>query len=95
MKHLAVSKQFQKQLKKLSRQDQLNAVEALKSLLAGLKHGEIPKGLGFKKINGDKYEIRVGLRIRIAMKAEHDTLFCHVIGDHEAICHYLRNYRNH
>ena len=94
MRHLAVSKHFQKQLRHLSHQDQAKAAEALKNLLAALRHGEIPKGLGFKKINGDKYEIRVGLRIRIAMKAEQDTLVCHVIGDHEAIRHYLALYRN-
>ena len=93
MKNLASSKHFQKQLKKLPHQDQLNAIEALKNLLSALKQGEIPKGLGFKKINGDKYEIRVGFRIRIAMKADHDTLICHVIGNHETIRQYLKDYR--
>ena len=94
MKNLAVSKHFQKQLHRLSGQDREKAAEALKSFLAALKRGEIPKGLGFKKINGDKYEIRVGLKIRIAMKFEQDSFVCHVIGDHEAIRHYLSFYRN-
>ncbi len=53
----------------------------------------MPSGYGFKKINGDKYEIRVDLRMRIVMKAEGDTLICHVIGDHEDVKRYLRAYR--
>lgn len=54
----------------------------------------MPAGYGFKKINGDKYEIRVSIRTRIVMKAEGDTLICHVIGGHEEIRRYLRDYRN-
>ena len=55
--------------------------------------GNIPAGYGFKKINGDKYEIRVDRRIRIIMKADGETLVCHVIGDHEDVKRYLRVYR--
>ena len=61
--------------------------------MAALGTGNIPVGYGFKKINGDKYEIRVDLRIRVVMKAEGDTLVCHVIGDHEDVKRYLRTYR--
>ncbi len=94
MKHLAASHHFQKQLKKLPRQDQEKTIEALEDFRRGLEGGLIPAGLGFKKINGDKYEIRVNIRKRIVMKAENDTLVCHLIGDHDAVKTYLRNYRN-
>ena len=93
MKHLAASTHFQKQLKKLPRQDQEQATATLKGLLSALGTGNIPAGYGFKKINGDKYEIRVDRRIRIVMKADADTLVCHVIGDHEDVRRYLRAYR--
>ncbi len=94
MKRLASSKHFQKQLKKLPPQDQQKALGVLKGFLSALKSGVIPTGFGFKKINGDKYEIRVDLKIRIVMKKEGDTLVCHVIGDHEEVKQYLRDYRN-
>ena len=70
------------------------ALGTLKGFLSALQTVEIPAGYGFKKINGDKYEIRVDIRTRIAMKAEGQTLVCHVIGNHEDIKRYLRAYRN-
>lgn len=94
MRSLTVSSHFQKQLKKLPSQDQSRVLEALRNFLSALKTGQIPSGYGFKKINGDKYEIRVDIRKRIAMKLEGDTFVCHVIGDHEEIARYLRDYRN-
>lgn len=92
MKYLAASKYFQKQLKKLSSEEQDKVVQTLKEFLEGLRNLKIPAGLGFKKINGDKYEIRLDIRTRIVMKAEGDTLVCHLIGDHDEVKRYLRNY---
>lgn len=65
----------------------------MKRLLEGFQSGQMAPGLGFKKINGDKYEIRVDIRIRIVMKAEGDTLVCHLIGDHDSVRRYLKAYR--
>lgn len=94
MKSLAASRHFQKQLKKFPPQEQQKILEALKKFLFALPSGSMPAGLGFKKINGDKYEIRVDIRKRIVMKAEGDLLICHLIGDHEEVKRYLREYRN-
>ena len=85
---------LQKQLKKLSRQDQTRVVETLQGFLQALKEGPIPQGYGFKKLNGDKYEIRAGIRLRIVMKLEADTLICHVAGNHEEVRRYLRTFQN-
>jgi mRNA-degrading endonuclease RelE of RelBE toxin-antitoxin system len=52
MRELAVSGHFQKQLKKLHRQDQGKVTAALKTFLESLQKGNSPAGLGFKKING-------------------------------------------
>ncbi|MBI4323128.1 MAG: hypothetical protein HY596_02500 [Candidatus Omnitrophica bacterium] len=59
-----------------------------------MRAGRLPVGYGFKKINGDKYELRVDLKVRIVMKAEGETFVCHLIGDHEDVRRYLRTYRN-
>ena len=91
MKNLAVSKRFQKELKKLSTTEQEKVREVLKTLLHALKSGHMPAGLGFKKINSDKYEIRVDLKTRIALKSEGDTLTGHLIGNHEQIKDFLKN----
>lgn len=94
LKRLAASTHFRKQLKKLSPKEQERAVETLKSFLAALHAGRLPAGYGFKKINGDKYELRVDLKVRIVMKAEGETFVCHLIGDHEDVRRFLRTYRN-
>lgn len=94
MKRLAVSNQFQKQLRKLPPHEQEKTATALKGLLSALQSGQLPAGLGFKKINGDKYELRVDIRLRIVMKTEADTLVCHVVGNHDDVKRYLRTYRN-
>ena len=93
MKHLASSNHFQRLLRKLPRNDQERAADALKRLLEALRTGVLPAGLGLKKINGDKYELRVDLRLRIVMKADGDTLVCHLIGNHDEVRRYLRSFR--
>jgi mRNA-degrading endonuclease RelE of RelBE toxin-antitoxin system len=94
LKYLAASKHFQKQLKKLHCAEQEKVLNALKSFLAALRQEKVPTGYGFKKINGDKYEIRVDIRTRIVLQADGDTLVCHLVGDHESVRRYLREYRN-
>jgi len=95
LRSLAVSRHFQKQLKKLPPQDQEKTVRVLKDFLEILKSGKAPPpGYGFKKINGDKYEIRVDIRKRILMKAEGDILVCHLVGNHDEVKRYLRDFRN-
>ena len=94
VKHLAVSSHFQKQLTKLSAHDQQKAAPSLKAFLSALQSGHLSAGYGFKKINGDKYELRVDIRTRIVMKADGETLVCHLIGNHEDVKRYLRTYRN-
>lgn len=94
MRQLVASTHFRKQLKRLSARDQQHVTAALKEFLAGLNEGKLPMGYGLKKINHDKYELRLDIRLRIAMKAEGDMLVCHLIGNHEDIKRYLRDYRN-
>jgi mRNA-degrading endonuclease RelE of RelBE toxin-antitoxin system len=93
LRNLEFSQRFQKQLRQLSAHDQKRALETLKEFRRALQAGPMPEGLGFKKIGEDKYEIRVDLRIRIAMKRDGDALVLHVIGSHENIRDYLKNYR--
>jgi len=94
VRQLVASTHFRKQLKRLSARDQQQVTTALKEFLAALAAGQLPMGYGFKKINHDKYELRLDIRLRIAMKAEGDTLVCHLIGNHEDVRRYLRDYRD-
>lgn len=94
MRRLAFSNRFQTQLRKLPPQDQRKTAAVLERFLTALAEHQISAGLGLKKINGDKYELRVDLRLRIVMKMDGDTFVCHLIGNHEDVRRYLREYRN-
>ena len=94
MKKLAVSNHFQRQLRKLDPLTQGKVVQTLKSFLSALQSNKVSGGFGFKKINGDKYEIRVDLRTRVVLKRDGDTFVCHRVGDHESVKKFLREYRN-
>ena len=94
MYRLAFSAHFKKQFKKLSSADQERTVRVLENFMESVQKSSLTAGYGFKKINGDKYELRADIRTRIAMKLDGDTLVCHVVGDHETIRGYLRDYRN-
>jgi len=50
-------------------------------------------GLGFKKINHDKYEFRVGLRLRVIVKVEADKYYLVLVGSHQDIKRYLNKFR--
>lgn len=94
MQRLAVSSQFQKQFKKLTPGEQRRVRDTLKGFLVALQVGTISGGYGFKKINGDKYEIRVDLKTRIVMKAEGDVFVCHLLGSHDEVKRFLKTYRH-
>ena len=55
--------------------------------------GEAPQGLGFKKINHDKYEFRVDIRLRVIVKAENDDYYLVLAGNHDEVKRYLRHFR--
>ena len=93
MKYLAFSRHFQRQFDKLAEEEKAVVRSSLKELLEAIKTKQFPAGLGFKKINGDKFEIRVSIRLRVALKLDGETLVCHVVGNHESIKRYLRDYR--
>ena len=92
MKQLAYSRRFLKQLDRLSTQDQEAVEKAFRIFWGGLQKSTFPKGLGLKKMAADKYEIRVDLKIRIAVKVAGDTFTLHLIGNHEDIRNFLKNY---
>ena len=52
--------------------------------------GNASVGLGFKKINHDKYEFRAGIKLRVIVKAEKDDYYLVLVGSHDDIKRYLR-----
>jgi mRNA-degrading endonuclease RelE of RelBE toxin-antitoxin system len=90
---IAILPSFERSLKKLTPQEKKQAAESLEAFNGMLVSGHFPAGLGFKKINHDKYELRVSIRIRVVMKSEGDTFYLVLVGNHDEVRRYLKNYR--
>ena len=84
---------FERSVKRLSPQDKKKLVEGLEKFNQFLVSGQPSPGLGFKKINHDKYEIRVDIRIRVVLKAEGDAFYLVLAGNHDEVRQYLRDFR--
>ena len=53
----------------------------------------MPAGFGFKKINHDKYEFRIDIRLRVVVKVEGEDYYLVLAGNHDEVKRYLRRRR--
>lgn len=93
MKIVKILPSFERSLRKLSHQQREKIKKTLNQFNDFLVSGILPVGLGFKKINDDKYELRVDIRLRIILKIEAEVVFLVLVGDHNNIRRYLKNFR--
>lgn len=84
---------FERSIRKLNSKERKQTTESLEDFNFMLVSGIFPVGLGFKKINHDKYELRVNIRLRVVMKLEDDSYYLVFVGSHDDVRKYLRNYR--
>jgi len=94
MKRILILPSFERSVKKLTRQDKENLAESLEAFNSFLFTGELPVGFGFKKINHDKYEFRVDIRLRVVVKVEGEDYYLVLAGNHDDVKRYLRRYRS-
>ncbi len=94
MKRILILSSFRRSVKKLTRQDKENLIESLEVFNSFLLTGELPAGFGFKKINHDKYEFRVDIRLRVVVKVEGEDYYLVLAGNHDDVKRYLRRYRS-
>ena len=93
MKKIVILPSFERSVKKLAPQDKKKLALSLEALNSFLFSGECPPGLGFKKINHDKFEFRVDIRLRVIVKAEGDNYYLVLVGSHNDVKGYLRRFR--
>lgn len=94
MKRILILPSFERSVKKFTRQNKKNLAESLENLNVFLLTGELPAGFGFKKINHDKYEFRVDIRLRVVVKVVGEDYYLVLAGTHDDIKRYLRRYRS-
>ena len=93
MKRIVILPSFERTLRKLNPQQKNLIGCSLEEFNRFLCGGYMPAGLGFKKINHDKYELRVDIRLRIIIKSEADIYYLVLVGNHDDVRRYLRRYR--
>ncbi len=93
MRKVAVLPSFERSLNKLSPSQRKQLTESLHAFNHFLATGELLPALGFKKIDRDKYEFRVDIRLRVVLKAEGDTFYLIFVGSHEDVKRYLKKFR--
>lgn len=54
-------------------------------------HNTIPAGMGLKRLQGDFWEIRQGLRNRILFRWKADEIDFVLAGDHDSIKEFIKN----
>jgi len=93
MKRILILPSFERSIKKLTRQDKKNLIASLEIFNLFLLSGELPAGFGFKKINHDKYEFRIDIKLRVVVKVEGEDYYLVLAGNHDEIKRYLRHHR--
>lgn len=93
MKKIFILPSFERSVKRLSAQDKIKLSEALEAFNSFLLTAKAPYGFRFKKINHDKYEFRVEVRLRVIVKEEYDNYYLVLTGNHDEVRRYLRNFR--
>lgn len=92
MKRIVASRRFQKHLDDLPADRLEKTLETIEAFRVAIHEGLLPKGLGLKKISRNKYEIRVDLKTRIGIMEDGEIFVLDLIGNHEDIKNFLRNY---
>jgi mRNA-degrading endonuclease RelE of RelBE toxin-antitoxin system len=93
MKKVLILPSFERSINKLSPLQKKLLAQSLEDFNTFLYSGQAPFGFRFKKINHNKYEFRVDIRLRVIVKTEGDTYYLVLAGSHDEIRRYLRNFR--
>ena len=92
MKKVFILPSFKRSAKRLTPAHKIKLAESLEAFNSFLLTGEAPVGFGFKKINHDKYEFRVDIRLRVIVKVEASDYYLVLVGSHDEIRRYLRRF---
>ena len=91
MRSAEYKRSFDRCYKKLSSWDQRRVDEAISRFLTLLEKGEIPKGIGLKRLSETLWEIRVDIHLRIGFRMTRNLIEFYLVGDHGTIKDYLKN----
>ncbi len=93
MKRIHILSSFERSIKNLSLEEKKQLNQSLETFNIFLLHGQSTFGLRLKKINHDKYEFRINIKLRVVVKIEDDDIYLVLVGNHDDVKRYLHNYR--
>ena len=93
MKKIVPLPSFERSLKKLTAHEKELLTRSLEAFNEFVLSSKASFGFRFKKINHDKYEFRVDIRLRVVVKETDDAFYLVLVGDHDSIRKYLKNFR--
>lgn len=93
MKTIFILPSFERSVKRLNHQDKRQLAQGLEVFNTYLLTGQAPFGLRFKKINHDKYEFRITIKLRVIIKMTENDVYLVLAGNHDEITRYLKNFR--
>ncbi|MFH1259202.1 MAG: hypothetical protein ABII74_05240 [Elusimicrobiota bacterium] len=93
MKKILILSSFERSIKKLTPGEKNQLSKSLELFNSFLVSGEAAYGFRFKKIDHDKYEFRVDLRLRVIVKVDGNNYYLVLAGSHDEVKRYLRNFR--
>lgn len=91
MKQILILPSFERSVKKLTPQEKKLISKSLEKFNSFLVSGQAPLGFGFKKINHDKYEFRIDIRLRVVVKVDGGDYYLVLAGNHDDIKRYLKS----
>lgn len=85
---------FYRTFDKYSMEEQDNIFSTIKHLIQSIERKQLPKGLGMKLLRSKSrlWEARVSDDIRVVFRYQSDLLEFGVVGNHNEIKRYLRNF---
>lgn len=90
-KSLVLSPHALRQLRALPETERVGAVLALLELSEAFGDPHVHSGIGIRKLTGNIFECRVGLRQRIVFQNVADALVVVFLGNHDEVRRWLRD----
>ncbi|MBI4353109.1 MAG: hypothetical protein HY593_04190 [Candidatus Omnitrophica bacterium] len=91
MKKVIVLPSFERAAAKLAFQEKAQLAKSLTAFNSYLASGHAPFGFRWKKIDRNKYEFRIDIRLRVVVKVEGDFFYLVLVGSHDDVGRYLRD----
>lgn len=93
MKKILILPSFERAVKKLTFHEKKQLEKGLETLNSFLQTGQSAYGFRFKKIDHDKYEFRIDIRLRVVIRDERDSIYLVLVGTHDEVKRYLRDFK--